>query len=323
MLLDIIIPQYKETEGQIKKLLSSIENQVGFNKQNMRVTIVNDCSNTILSEEFLRSFDLELQYLRTETNGGPGLARQYGIDHTDADFFTFIDGDDILFGNFVLAHVFSYVAAHPEIDYFITNILEEIHNPNGNIMFQPLKENLTWMHGKFYRRKAYEEAQLRFHPDLCVHEDVYFNNCLLRGGRVMNVPIDSYIWLYNPNSLVRTNPLNYMFKEMPCYLKALDYTIQYMQEHGKQWQFIALSGIFYGYYNLQKDGIEPADYDNNVKCWRAFYDKYCDVLALYSPAEFAFVQQQQREEAIRTGFITEKESFKEFVAKTDATASRQ
>ena len=42
--LDIIIPQYNETEEVIKPLLNSIENQRGISKDVFQVTIVNDHS---------------------------------------------------------------------------------------------------------------------------------------------------------------------------------------------------------------------------------------------------------------------------------------
>ena len=45
---------------------------------------------------------LKINLLRYETNGGPGVARQYGIDHTHNGYMTFIDADDTFNGAFAL-----------------------------------------------------------------------------------------------------------------------------------------------------------------------------------------------------------------------------
>jgi len=74
--LDIIIPQYKESEEMIKPLLTSIENQVGVKNTAFQVTIVNDHTDHKLSEAFLKSFNYPIQYLETPENGGAGMARQ-------------------------------------------------------------------------------------------------------------------------------------------------------------------------------------------------------------------------------------------------------
>jgi glycosyltransferase involved in cell wall biosynthesis len=107
--LDIIIPQYKETEEMIKPLLTSIENQVGVKNTAFTVTIVNDHSDCKLSQEFLNSFSYPIQYLETPENGGGGMTRQYGVDHTSNPLIMFCDADDRLFDCAALLNLFNAI----------------------------------------------------------------------------------------------------------------------------------------------------------------------------------------------------------------------
>jgi len=98
MKLSIITPQYKETEDIIKPLLSSIENQVGFNiKDDLEIIIINDGSDQKLSNGFLKSYKkLNIEYVINEHNGGPSVARNTGLKIASGDYIMFCDADDML-----------------------------------------------------------------------------------------------------------------------------------------------------------------------------------------------------------------------------------
>ena len=88
MLLSVIIPQYKETDKEVKRLLSSIDYQVNVNWEEVEVIIVNDCSKTLLSESMLNSFEnIKPKYIKLKKNVGPGLARQAGLDAAQGEYF--------------------------------------------------------------------------------------------------------------------------------------------------------------------------------------------------------------------------------------------
>ena len=109
-MLDIIIPQYMEDEHKIKDLLDSIENQKNIDFHDIHVTIINDASNVLLSNEFLMNYEkLNILYLRNDKNLGPGLTRQRGIDMTDEPFIMFFDADDRLIDLNVLSKILDYL----------------------------------------------------------------------------------------------------------------------------------------------------------------------------------------------------------------------
>ena len=69
MTLDILVPQYKETEEIIKPLLDSIALQQTVDLDNVGVIIVNDGSDVLLSEDFLNSYPFKVKYIKNKHEG--------------------------------------------------------------------------------------------------------------------------------------------------------------------------------------------------------------------------------------------------------------
>ncbi len=100
--IDVIIPAYNVSDEILFRCLASIACQ--DIASDLEVTIVDDASTTQNYAAIAKYFDsiLKINILRYETNGGPGVARQYGIDHTSNGYMTFIDADDTFNGSFAL-----------------------------------------------------------------------------------------------------------------------------------------------------------------------------------------------------------------------------
>ena len=101
--IDVIIPVYNTPDDMLFKCLSSIACQEII--EDIEVTIVDDASN--METNYQKVADnfksmMKINILRYDVNGGPGVARQYGIDHTSNEFITFIDVDDTFYGAFAL-----------------------------------------------------------------------------------------------------------------------------------------------------------------------------------------------------------------------------
>ena len=71
-------------------------------------------------------------------------------------------------------------------------------------------ETDTWLHGKYFNKKhTLDEFKCYFKDDLMSHEDVFFNSCNLaqlitNGLDYIYLPIYTYKWIYNPESLSRS-----------------------------------------------------------------------------------------------------------------------
>lgn len=93
-MIDIIIPAYNSHETIIRTLASIV---MQLNRKELKVTIVNDGGKDY--KEIVNQFKsfIDIQELNYGENRGVGYARQYGIDHTNGDYITFIDSDDTFY----------------------------------------------------------------------------------------------------------------------------------------------------------------------------------------------------------------------------------
>jgi glycosyltransferase involved in cell wall biosynthesis len=92
----IIIPTYNRARFIQKTVASALDQ--GY--RNFEVIVVDDGS-TDNTAEVIRGIDSpKLKYVRI-TNSERGAARNHGIDLATGDYVTFLDSDDMLFGNYL------------------------------------------------------------------------------------------------------------------------------------------------------------------------------------------------------------------------------
>ena len=89
--LQILVPQYKETDEIIKPLLDSIEVQQNVDLINdIGVIIVNDGTDVHLSQDFLKRYSFPIEYYFNE-HKGVSATRNACLDHATADYVMFCD----------------------------------------------------------------------------------------------------------------------------------------------------------------------------------------------------------------------------------------
>ena len=64
MTLDILIPQFKETDDILRPLLDSIKLQQNVDFNSIKVIICNDGSDVFLTEDFLNSYPFRVEYYK-------------------------------------------------------------------------------------------------------------------------------------------------------------------------------------------------------------------------------------------------------------------
>ena len=107
MKLQLLIPQFNETDEVMRPMLESISAQQGVDLNEIEVIIGNDGSDTKLSEEFLGSFSYPIRYIHFDHSGLPGTrGRLY--DMATADYVMFCDADDMFLTNLALYTIFAY-----------------------------------------------------------------------------------------------------------------------------------------------------------------------------------------------------------------------
>lgn len=263
-MLDIIIPQYKEDESVIKNLLDSIKNQKGINFDEIRITIVNDCSGVDLSVSFLESYEpLRIRYLINEKNTGPGLARQYGINRTGEPYIMFIDADDELSNEFALKVILDFIKFR-EPDYLVTNIkVEVIKDGKLDTIIKKNRDTFPWMHGKVYKREFLYRNHIKFHENIRHTEDSYFTTSVLGvidQSQICFIDHDTVLWKMNNNSLTRTlEPSDYTYKIFDDFFNTPFYSFEYLSLHKSPMRFSYYVEAMFGLYIVLNSNVFNKD----------------------------------------------------------------
>lgn len=254
-MIDIIIPAYN-SQNTITRTLASIAMQL--NKDEIKVTIVNDGGKDY--KEIVNIFKplLNIQEIGYKDNKGPGYARQYGIDNTKEDFIIFIDADDTFYESTSVA-----MLAKPMKDTSAKFTISPFLQMGKDIGQQaPVNANLVWVFGHIYRRSFLKEHNIRF-TSTRANEDVGFNAmCNLialnemgpEGGKILSAI--TYQWHYNEVSITRRGKDEYEYGICtPGYIFNLHHAYNVAQREGVPLKLIAPSALetafsCFIYYNV-------------------------------------------------------------------------
>ena len=217
--IDVIIPAYNVPDHILFRCLASIAHQDIASE--LEVTIVDDASTKQNYAEVAKNFEsmLKIHLLRYETNGGPGVARQYGIDHTSNGYMTFIDADDTFNGAFALKALRNGIEMNDGIFQMCVGVFDEVHEmglkQGDGPLLMPHENDLVWMFGKLYRRSFVDRYNIHFHESSRANEDNGFNRlfqlCTSDQEQINFIPAHVYYWHENPNSITRANDCQYSY----------------------------------------------------------------------------------------------------------------
>lgn len=304
--LSIVIPYFKESMDVVYPLLSSINTQLGIDFSTIEVLLVNDGAGNKFSDDFISQFkNISIQTVMLDENGGPGVARQAGLDQACGEYVMFCDADDTLFSVCSLKQFFDEMQFNPDV--ISSKWLEEQYI-NGNFIYVDHDQDATWMHGKVLRREFLIENGISFDHELRVHEDSYFLMMvfeLLKNGR--HIQNYTYVWKWGEDSITRRNNSEYSYKSLPVYFKALAKGMKRYADYDIQdrlpWKVTqAITNI---YFTLQQDYLYDSENIDERDCIeRSFKNEFADLfrffdnnlLGIIYPAEKAkFLNQYEHE----------------------------
>lgn len=283
MKLQILIPQYKETDDVVKPLLTSIALQQSVNFNDIGVIIVNDGSDVHLSEEFLNSFPFKVEYYLND-HKGVSATRNACLDHATADYVMFCDADD-MFYNMCGLYIVMREINGDGFDSLMSAFTEETRDPKTKeIVYINRDIDSTFVHGKIHRRQYLIDNNIRWNDELTIHEDSYFN-CLCQHltNEVKYCGIPFYLWKWRDESVCRHDP-DYILKTYNNMLESNTALVHEFQKRRKfeDAKFFATNMIFDAYYTLNKK--EWIDQSNKhykeaverrfVKYWKEFKSLY-------------------------------------------------
>lgn len=216
MKVSVIIPAYNAHKTLVRCLASIMIQSI---VEDLEVIVVDDCSTDGGYTKEISVFKpfMNIREITLEKNGGPGVARQAGIDDCKTPFFTCIDADDTFAGAYALESLRKFMD-NPQIN-MVSSIFVEVHEEDKNKgtqqVFLPHSNDLVWMFGKMYRKSFVDNFKIRFN-ETRANEDNGFNCkinlCSPEDGIVFINDI-TYYWHDNPNSITRINNCQYSYDQ--------------------------------------------------------------------------------------------------------------
>lgn len=160
-MIDIIIPTYKNPAGLVKTLSS-----IDFTNNELEVTIVDDASCLDYNDIKLQ-FPQVKNWIYLSTNGGPGCARQRGIEFTVNPYIMFLDTGDYFLSSDVQSEVIQTVKQDSQTYIFMWHFTD-----GKNIS----KSTNNHLHGKVYKRDFLKTYDISFsEKGSYANEDIGFN----------------------------------------------------------------------------------------------------------------------------------------------------
>lgn len=264
MKLQILVPQYHETEEIIKPLLDSIEVQQSVDlKNDVGVIIVSDGGDVRLDHAFLDRYSFPVEYY-IHPHAGVSATRNAALDLATADYVMFCDADDMFYNACGLYIIFREMAGNG-FDSLVSAFVEESRHP---VTREPLYINhdmdSTFVHGKVHRRQYLIDNGIRWNPQLTIHEDSYFNCLAQRLAKELKYSQTSfYLWKWRDASVCRHDP-KYILKTYNNMLDSSDALVKQFlaRDHRQDAQFYAVSMIYDAYFTMNKQ--EWIDQENRA-----------------------------------------------------------
>ena len=319
MRLQILIPQYKETDEIIKPLLDSIAIQQSVDLKNeVGVIIVNDGSDIHLSPSFLNSYPFKIEYYLND-HKGVSATRNACLDHATADYVMFCDADDMFYNACGLYIIFKEIQLG-DFETLTSVFIEECHFPEQELPIYINHElDSVFVHGKVHNREFLIKNKIRWNETLTIHEDSYFN-CLCQkvAKDVKYCPTSFYLWKWRDDSVCRSD-FKYILK---TYNNMLDSSTALVEELGRRGLktdaiFFATSMIYDAYFTMNKD--EWINQENKVyryateKRFQEYYNRFKPLFELIPQESRVQIIVGIKNRMFQEGLIMESVTFENWI----------
>lgn len=282
MTLQILVPQYNETETVIQGLLDSIALQQNVDFGEIGVVIVND-GGVLLDRGFLDRYPFRIDYIQAE-HRGVSAARNRAMDEASAEYVMFADADDMFCDVCGLWLILREIAAGG-FDTLTSLFTEEVRDPQGGAVYLDHERDGTFVHGKVFCLSWLRDQGIRWDESLIIHEDSFFVS--LAGALAEDrkyIDHSFYLWRWRADSVCRVDPL-YMLKTYPRLIDSRDALAGELTGRGKVQSAArkVCAFVIDVYYELNKPRwLDPANraYRETTECrfahffrrWRELWD---------------------------------------------------
>ena len=305
--IDIIVPCFKAHEV-LPRLLGSVISQTIV--KDLEVTLVNDGEDEDY-QDIVKKFGefVPIREVKIKTNGGPGMARRIGYEHTGNPLVTWIDADDTFANSFALQILRAQILQEPINAACMGTFIEE-HLEIGQ--FMPHQGDTIWMFGKMYRRDFLDKYNVKMN-DTRANEDNGFNMlvkflCCNEMERIKFIGDTVYFWHSNPNSITRINDCQYSYDQ--SFVGYTENMIWAIKEGEKRNPFngailyekVAIMFNLYEYY-IEVVARDPRFIEQNWGSCKLFYKEVYNEVKHKIPDE---VFRQAYNDVIRNAYMGDK-----------------
>ena len=308
MKLQILVPQYNETDEVVKNLLDSIALQQNVPFDEIGVVICNDGSDTHLSLDFLSSYPFAIEY-HYEPHRGISGTRNACLDYSTAEYVMFCDADDMFLNMCGLYVVF--MEMEKGFDTLVSSFVEEARaKDTGEVIYVTKEFDMTFVHGKVHRRQYLIDKNIRFKDELVCNEDSYFAVLTQKlTDNVKHIKTPFYLWKWRDNSVCREP--NHRLKTYNYMIDGNDYLVMELFDRDKinDAVYFVCHMVYSVYYMLQKpEWLDPENKryrDALEKRFAEYFAKMHNLWDALVPNEKAEISNKLREKAIAEGMTEE------------------
>lgn len=336
MQLQILIPQYNETDSVVKPLLDSIAIQQNVDFSEIGVVICNDGGDIFLSKELLAGYPFRIDYYK-EPHRGVSATRNACLGYATADYVMFCDADDMFYNACGLWILFQEM--ENGFDSLVSCFVEETRcgtdipaNPQtgqpaikkGDVMYIKHDIDSTFVHGKVHRRQYLIEKDIHFNDTLTVHEDSYFNILAQNlSDNIKYCPTPFYLWKWRDASVCRHDQ-KYILKTYRNMLDSNDALVDEFIRRGRQDKAMFYCGfiVFDAYYTMSKPewiNQENREYrDMTESRFSEYYAKYRNLWDSIPLSDKMKISNDVRTRSVNEGMLMESITIDEWLKKMEA-----
>ena len=320
MKISIIVAHYKEPWSVVEPLFNSIKEQLGIDFNEVEVILVHDGTEKI---QYLEKYHSEFPFKITQEvieHKGVSAVRNRGLDLATGEYVMFCDCDDRFIHHFAL-HTF--VCSFGKAEIIKTPFLED-QVVNGEFKIIRHDNDVSFVHGKMYRRQFLVDNNIRFDESLTIHEDGYFNVVAqtVAQNNIHEMSPSLYLWKWNDNSVVRQGHNNlFLYKTYDHLMKCRRRILEELWERGyvnEYFQALAKT-VLDAYYDFQKpDALQPENKELIEKAEKEFANLYKDIRDDYNDIGINDIAQMMflcRTIAFQNNMRVEQETVSQFLTR--------
>lgn len=308
MLLDLFITHWTEPWEIGEKGFQILRMQRGVDWEKVRITIVHDGTDPF-PEEYFRSYPFKMNQISIP-HGGIAAARNWCIDHSDAEWIKWNDFDDMFYGVYALMDIINALEHGENFDLLWFDMFFEIEYEQKYAM--KTERDPIFVHNKCFRRSFLLDKSIRFNESLTWCEDSAFLAVIemdIDHQRIGKINCKAPIYMYIARQGSLCNRPEIKFANLKSFFARHCYVADEFRKRGLEDEYntMCMRVMCDSYYTLCKaPGITEDKRPHEAEVW-AWYDDHKQNIHRCSPDAFILVLKAVNRECFDGGYITGEE----------------